>query len=125
MDMVCWQALTQPNYEYVCELVMPYVLGDCPAAVGGVWGTFESVYGVGHVTSNNWLLYEVKFLEQRIIIYDPKLFMLKFSDYMPVFDCMSCHIPKLLHAAKIVFHHDIKLLPHCPKWEIVRFFNTL
>ncbi|KAH6827869.1 hypothetical protein C2S53_015791 [Perilla frutescens var. hirtella] len=95
MDMVCWQALTQPNYEYVRELVTPYVLDDCPATVGGVSS-----------------------------LYDPKSFMLKFDDYIPVFECMSCHIPKLLHDAKIVFHHDGKVLPHCPKWEITRFYNT-
>ncbi|KAH6824852.1 hypothetical protein C2S53_010927 [Perilla frutescens var. hirtella] len=124
MDMVCWQALTQPNYESVRELVMPYVLGDCPTGVGSVWGSFESVYGVGHVSSNHWLLYEVNFLAQRITIYDPKSFLLKFDDYIPVFEFMSCHIPKPLRDAKIVFHVDGKVLPHCPRWEIARFYNT-
>ncbi|KAH6821558.1 hypothetical protein C2S53_011737 [Perilla frutescens var. hirtella] len=69
MEMICWSALIQENFNVVAERVLSYVRGDYPHHGRVSWERATTIYGIGNV-GLHWVAYEVLLERQLIIVYD-------------------------------------------------------
>ncbi|KAH6787679.1 hypothetical protein C2S52_007231 [Perilla frutescens var. hirtella] len=70
LEIICWDALTNENYEIARDRLSQYVLGGFLRDGPLHWGLASKVYGIGHLHGNHWLCYEVSFNDQLVTVFD-------------------------------------------------------
>ncbi|KAH6811874.1 hypothetical protein C2S51_025636 [Perilla frutescens var. frutescens] len=70
IESLGWQAMTASNIQLVKDRILPYVNGSYPELGGLPWHLADNIYGIGHVGSDHWVMYEISITSQTINVYD-------------------------------------------------------
>lgn len=112
--------LRQPKFAAVPASLWPFTTGFCPKEGGKPWTKSTRVFGFGLVMEDNWVLYELSFVKQRITVYDPRL--LPWNVVSLSFDHMRSHIPAMCRMAR-VWEAQKFSEPLRAQWEVVPYPN--
>ncbi|KAH6824120.1 hypothetical protein C2S53_012005 [Perilla frutescens var. hirtella] len=109
LDFKCW-----PHYDDYREILNPYVWWHQPTMSSLAWKDAERIFGVGDLSSNHWILYEICKIEKLVRVYDPMSNEVSPSHVKDTFFSMSYHLSDLFEEAGIKFG-----FPRAHRWRVV------
>ncbi|XP_057810722.1 uncharacterized protein LOC131025122 [Salvia miltiorrhiza] len=119
LEMCCWQALQEPNFDDFAHVVLPYVIGERPLRGPVNWLAATNVYGVANINKNHWVLFDVSLEEQLITVYNS---LEQSWVYVEAhFDHMRKNIPTVCAMAGIGYSRAGSKLPMEDCWRVVKF----
>lgn len=107
--------------SFIAHSVVPYVTGEMPSLCGLRWERASHVFGVGNVGTNHWVLFEVSFIQQKVIVFD-SLHMPR-SSICDYFSHLCRNIPHVLRSQELWGKMQGES-PLRDEWEVEIFPNT-
>ncbi|KAH6800393.1 hypothetical protein C2S52_000857 [Perilla frutescens var. hirtella] len=114
LEMICWDALTNENYEIARDRLSQYVLGGFPRDSPLHWGLSSKVYGIGHLHGNHWVCYEVSFNDQLVTVFDSMFVSKSWNEVFGVFKNICQNLSRLCDGYHI---WEVKGSPRLPNWR--------
>lgn len=113
METQCWEALTQKKLGSVgMDILILFLRGRAPSLGCLKWEVASSIYGVGNVLQNHWVLYEISLVQCCILVYDSMSNQIGWDNIAPYFVRMAEHVLSLCRTFRAESERP---------WDVIRY----